>query len=377
MYNQASRYQRACNKTGKAAKNKMDELKIHQLKRVNIIRFVLPFILFFIVASYEIWEHWVLKGIITFDFHLTYEVLFFGVFGPAAVFFVLSYIIKLLKKEIAVSTKLESLNRNLEEKVAQRTDALKLRNSELAHANEELKQLDRLKSDFVSLVSHELRGPLTTLNGGLEVALQNKDNLSPESRRTLEVIARESQRLTRFVQTILDVSRLEAGKFNMTPGPVAVLPILRRTIAVNCECDDHEVVLDIPEDLPPVWADEVYLEKIIANLLTNAVKYSPPSQPIELTASVADNELKITVADHGGGIPSAMQQKIFERFNRLESGDCIDTKGWGLGLYFVKTLTEAQDGKITVKSPIHDSQHAPGAAFTITLPITAEVPDHA
>jgi len=355
----------------------MSGLKNHQLKQVNVIRFVLPFILFFIVASYEVWEHWALKGRIAFDFHLTYEVLFFGVFGPAAVFVVLSYIIKLLKKEIATSTKLESLNRNLEVKVAQRTDALKLRNSELAHANEELKQLDRLKSDFVSLVSHELRGPLTTLNGGLEVALQNKQALPPESRRTLEVIARESQRLTRFVQTILDVSRLDAGKFTFNPGPVAVLPMLRRTIEVNCECDDHKVFLDIPEDLPPVWADEVFLEKIIANLLANAVKYSPPSQPVELAASVVNNELKITVIDHGGGIPFADQHKIFERFNRLESGDCIETKGWGLGLYFAKTLTEAQDGKIAVKSPIHDSDDAPGTAFTITLPITAEVPDHA
>ncbi len=355
----------------------MSEVKYYQLKRVNIIRFVLPFILFFIVASYEVWEHWALKGKIAFDFHLTYEVLFFGVFGPAAVFVVLSYIIKLLKKEIATSTKLESLNRNLEVKVAQRTDDLKLRNSELAHANEELKQLDRLKSDFVSLVSHELRGPLTTLNGGLEVALQNKDSLPAESRRTLEVIALESQRLTHFVQTILDVSRLEAGKFTITPGPVAVLPMLRRSVAVNCECGDHQLLLDIPEDLPPVWADEVFLEKIIANLLANAVKYSPPMQPIELSALVVDNDLKITVADHGAGIPSGMQQKIFERFNRLESGDCIETKGWGLGLYFAKTLTEALDGKISIKSPVHDSPDAPGTAFTITLPITAEVPDHA
>jgi len=355
----------------------MNELKNHQLKQINLIRFVLPFILFFIVASYEVWEHWALKGKIAFDFHLTYEVLFFGVFGPAAVFLVLSYIIKLLKKEIATSTKLESLNRNLEVKVAERTEALKLRNSELAHANEELKQLDRLKSDFVSLVSHELRGPLTILNGGLEVALQNKQNLPAESRRTLEVIARESQRLTRFVQTILDVSRFEAGKFTMTPGPVAVLPMLRRIVEVNCECGNHEVVWRIPDNPPPVWADEIYLEKIIGNLLINAVKYTSPNKPIELTVEAVENELKITVADHGGGIPLAMQNKIFERFDRIERGDCIGTKGWGLGLYFAKTLTEAQGGKITVKSPIYESDNAPGTAFTITLPLTTEAPDHA
>ncbi|MBT3190667.1 MAG: hypothetical protein HN965_01130 [Anaerolineae bacterium] len=173
----------------------MDLRKKQQLKQVSSIRFVLPFILFFIVASYEIWEHWALEGKIEFDFHLTYEVLFFGVFGPIAVFFALSFIIRLLKKEIAISTELESLNRNLEKLVTERTEALKLRNSELARANEELKQLDRLKSDFVSLVSHELRGPLTTLNGGLEVALQTEDQLPSEPRRILKVVARESKRL--------------------------------------------------------------------------------------------------------------------------------------------------------------------------------------
>ncbi len=355
----------------------MSEVKNPTLKRVNLIRFVLPFILFFIVASYEVWEHWISKGRIGYDLHLTYEILFFGVFGPSVVFLVLSYIIRLLKNEIAVSTQLETLNRNLEAKVAQRTDVLKLRNSELAIAIDELKQLDRLKSDFVSLVSHELRGPLTTLNGGLEVALQNKDDLPLESRRTLEVIAHESQRLTRFVQTILDVSRLEAGKFKLTPGPVAVLPMLRRTVEVSCECDQQEVILNVPEDLPPVWADEVYLEKIIANLLNNAVKYSPPAKPIELTVKAVDNQLEITVADHGEGIPLSMQQKVFERFNRLESGDRIGTKGWGLGLYFAKTLAEAQDGSIAIVSPIHHSQDSPGTAFTVTMPITAEVPEYA
>ncbi|MBT4309715.1 MAG: hypothetical protein HOD49_04800 [Anaerolineae bacterium] len=238
----------------------MDLRKKQQLKQVSSIRFVLPFILFFIVASYEIWEHWALEGKIEFDFHLTYEVLFFGVFGPIAVFFALSFIIRLLKKEIAISTELESLNRNLEKLVTERTEALKLRNSELARANEELKQLDRLKSDFVSLVSHELRGPLTTLNGGLEVALQTEDQLPSEPRRILKVVARESKRLTEFVQSILDVSRLEAGKFNFTPGPVALSPMIRRIVELTCDCGEHKVVWGIPEDLPPVWADEIYLK---------------------------------------------------------------------------------------------------------------------
>ena len=349
--------------------------KNNQLRQVNTIRYVLPFILFIIVASYEVWEHWMLEHTLSFDFHLTSEVLFFGVFGPTAVFIVLSFIARLLTNEIAVSAELEVLNRNLEHIVAERTEALEARNAELADANEELQKLDQLKSDFVSLVSHELRGPLTTLNGGLEVALHNADQMPPKSRRTLELMAQESQRLTQFVQSILDVSRLEAGKLALTLGPVAVLPMLRRIVELICECGDREVVMNIADNLPPVWADELSLEKVVGNLLSNAAKYSPSDMPIELSAKQANGEVIITVADYGAGIPKKMHAKIFERFIRIERGDRISTKGWGLGLYFVKALTNAQGGRITVTSPTQDNPKTPGTAFTLSMPITAEVPE--
>lgn len=352
----------------------MPAKKKDQLYQVNIIRFVLPFVLFMIVAIYEVWEHWILDGVVRFNFHLTSEVAFFGVFGPTAVFIVLSYIVRLLENQIAVSTKLAILNRDLEKIVAERTDALESRNIELAKANEELQKLDQLKSDFVSLVSHELRGPLTTLNGGLEVALHNADQMLPESRRTLEVMAHESQRLTQFVQRILDVSRLEAGKLELNPGPVAVFPMLRRAVELVCECDNREVKLSVAEELPPVWADELALEKVVGNLLSNAAKYSPADKPIELSAALNDGEVVVTIIDYGSGIPVEMQGKIFDRFIRLERGDRISTQGWGLGLYFVKALTEAQGGQITVKSPVNEFHKHPGTAFTLAIPITAEVP---
>ena len=353
----------------------MPARKKNQLYQVNIIRFVLPFVLFMIVAVYEAWEHWMLEGAVQFDFHLTSEVAFFGVLGPAAVFVVLSYIARLLKNQTAVSNELAILNRDLEKIVTERTETLKVRNIELAEANAELQKLDQLKSDFVSLVSHELRGPLTTLNGGLEVALQDADKLPHESRHILEVMVRESQQLTELVQNILDVSRLEGGKLNLTPGPVAVLPMLRRVVELICDCDERDVNWQIPDDLPPVWADEIYLEKTIGNLLNNANKYSPPEQPIELSAKMVNGSVEITVSDFGAGISAEMQEQIFKRFHRLERGDRIQTKGWGLGLYFAKALTTAQGGEISVKSPIRDQPGTPGAAFTISIPVTAEVPE--
>ncbi|MBL7163664.1 MAG: hypothetical protein ISS57_13780 [Anaerolineales bacterium] len=353
----------------------LEQINSQQLRRVNAIRFVLPFILFSIVVYYEVNEHWIAKGTFDFDFHLYSEVTFFGILGPSAVFIVLSYIIRLLKQQINISAELEQLNDELEQKVAERTAELETRNAELAQANLELQQLDEMKSDFVSLVSHELRGPLTSLNGGLEVILQQGEELPPGSRRTLQVMARESQRLTHFVNEILDVSRLEAGNLKLSPGPVAVMPMLRRAVEIFCDCQDRPIHWNVPENLPPVWGDEIYLEKIISNLLENAVKYSPPKAPIELAALINHERVMITISDHGPGIPPAGQDKLFERFHRLVRGDRLSTQGWGLGLYFARMLAEAQGGQVKVQSPVHAAPDSPGTAFTLTLPITRDVPE--
>ena len=347
----------------------------NHLQQVNVIRFTLPFLLFAVVLSYEVWEHWLLEGMLDFDIHLTSEVLFFGILGPTAVFLALTYIISLLKQQTAFAEQLKHLNQNLEHIVAERTEALAQRNAELAQANAELQKLDELKSDFVSLVSHELRAPLTTLNGGLEVVLQDTADLPPKSRRILEVMARESERLTGLVKTILDVSQLEAGKLKLNPGPVAVLPLLKRIEESFLANADRPVIWHTQADLPPLWADEMYLEEIVCNLLANANKYSPSDMPIEIAADMEDDCIKISIVDHGPGIPDELQSRIFDRFYRHQNGERINGGGWGLGLYLARTLTEAQGGYLTVQSPIHETAVAPGTRFTITLPITGEVPD--
>jgi sigma-B regulation protein RsbU (phosphoserine phosphatase) len=346
------------------------------LRQVNLIRYALPIILFLIVSFYETWEHWLLEGRIGYDFHLTSEILFFGILGPFAVFLVLSYVASLLVKQNEAAIELEALNEGLELVVAERTEALEVRNSELAQANAELQKLDQLKSDFVSLVSHELRGPLTTLTGGLELALQDRWQMSSEARRFLEVMACESERLTKFVQTILDVSKLEAGKLSMNRGPVAVLPLLQQVVVTLFPNGKRSIKWNVSSSIPPVWADETYLEKVLCNLFSNADKYSSPGTPIEVSTHLADGFLDITITDFGPGIPAEMHNQIFKRFQRIERSDEINTEGWGLGLYFAKYLTEAQGGQLTVQSPVTDEE-SPGAAFTLTLPITRDVPEDA
>ena len=353
----------------------MKSVRKIQLRRVQTIRFVLPIILFVIVAVYETWEHLVLKGEFYLDFHLTSEILFFGVLGPSAVFIVLSYVIRLMEKQYKATDQLEVLNVDLEQKVADRTELLEERNQELAAANKELQQLDQLKSDFVSLVSHELRGPLTTLNGGIEMALQESESLSVEAQRVLEIMSGESQRLTSFVQTILDVSRLDAGKLMLNPGPVAVIPLLRRVIEVVFARKNREIIFNDEKNLPLAWADEIYLEKILCNLLTNAEKYSPIDTPVEIRAQRANGNIQLSIIDRGPGIPEEMQDQVFKRFLRLETGEKISSKGWGLGLFFAQALADAQDCSLTLVSPAHENEEHPGSSFILTIPIDVEEPE--
>ena len=339
---------------------------------VRLIQWILPLMLFAIVAFYESWEHIIVKGQLLGDIHLTAEVFFFGVVGPSAVFGALTYIRRLLTTQWSARVELERLNRELESRVAERTAVLEQRNAELARANIELQQLDQMKSDFVALVSHELRAPLTALNGGLELALQQTDSLPPDARRTLEVMIHESDRLTRFVQTILDLSRMEAGKLTLTFGPVAALPLLQHAVEVVMPNSRRPVRWDVPRNLPPLWADETYLEEILRNLVRNADKYSPPGQPIHIAARAADNHIELSVTDHGPGIPADMQERIFEQFYRGQRGENAPP-GWGLGLHIARRLVEAQNGTITLRSPAHGNG-APGATFIVSVPV-AESPD--
>ncbi|MEI2609597.1 MAG: ATP-binding protein [Candidatus Promineifilaceae bacterium] len=346
------------------------------LRSVRFIRLALPLFLFALATSFEIWEHWVKARTLFLDPGGFLEVFIFGVVGPLAVFVTLTYVSHILQELEEARTRMTALNQNLEQVVSERTAALQISNTELEQANLRLREVDRLKSDFVSLVSHELRAPLATLNGGLEVARQYEDTLPIKAQRVLQLLAGETQRLTQFVQTMLDVSQLEAGKLQLTCGPVAVKPMLMRAVEVVLGLEAARVVWHLPADLPPIWADEVYVEQALRNLVRNVQKYTPPQTPINLSASVYARTLQICVTDNGPGIPLTEQDLVFERFYRTANGGERQKSGWGLGLYFARALTEAQGGTLTLQSPVYSDAAAPGTRFTLTLPIAEEGPDY-
>ena len=340
-----------------------------------IIQWVLPLGLCLLSTGYEFNEHAVMGGQ-PITSMLSMEVLLFGLVGPSVVAAVLYYIRSLLDAQVRSQAQLVELNQQLEQKIQERTEALEQRNRELAAANVELHKLDELKSEFVALVSHELRAPLTTLNGSLEVSLQAENSMPANARTTLRIMATESRRLTDFVQTILDLSRIEAGKLTINMGPVAVRPLLEQAAGVVLAQSERVIQWNVCDDLPPVWADEVLLEQVVRNLLRNADKYSPPHTPILVGACVLDaHKIRIGVRDHGPGIPAPMRERIFERFVRGQTGESAPP-GWGLGLYLARKLIEAQNGAIEVESPVWNGGEAPGSGFYVVLPIAGAPEDN-
>lgn len=268
---------------------------------------------------------------------------------------------------------IQRLNRELEAKVVRRTRELtsayrelRRRNRELEHANEDLKELDRLKSEFVSMVSHELRAPLTNINGCIELILQNDGHFNNQTTRDmLEIIGEQSTRLTRLVLSILNVSRLEAGKIELNPQPLDLSQVIARVVKnMAGQTSSHEFGVSFGGQVPLVLADADRTEEVLTNLLDNAIKYSPDGGMISIDVRQVGDSVVTSVADPGVGIPQSELDKVFEKFYRVDLSDARETYGHGLGLYIAKRLLEAQGGKIWVRSTL-----GRGSTFSFSLPI--------
>src|SRR5512146_675180 len=334
---------------------------------LDVLQWALPIFLAATAIAFELVEH--IQKDELMDAGFIGELIIFGFMGPIIIRGLILWMRSLMAAEKRTSAEIQALNRDLEQKVNERTAALAQRNAELDRLNRELRDVDEMKSDFVAMVSHELRAPLTALNGGLELALQSNESLPPRSRAVLQIMEDESRRLTDFVQTILDVSRLEAGKLAITLGPVAVRPLVEQAAAIVLAATPRRIEWNFAPDLPPIWGDEVYLEQTIRNFISNADKYSPLEKPIQLCAGLDGNRVRISVRDHGPGIPADMRERVFSRFGRLQSTE-DSPAGWGLGLYLGRKLIEAQNGEIGFLSPIwHGNGAAKGTEFYVRMPV--------
>lgn len=284
-----------------------------------------------------------------------------------------SAILRDITSRVQAEQAIQQLNLELETKVIERTsqlagasEELRLRNRELERANEELKKLDELKSEFVSMVSHELRAPLTNINGSIELLLEGSGACYDRNHREmLQIISEQSQRLTRLVQGILNVSRIEAGQLVLQPQALNILGLIDRVVdAWEARNVGNRIERPQTMNLPSVWADRDRTEEILFNLIENAIKYSPEGAPIRIDAESNGRFVAVSISDRGIGIPEEEIDKVFEKFHRVDRKDAMESYGHGLGLYICRRLVEAQGGQIWVESVVGE-----GSTFQFSLPL--------
>jgi signal transduction histidine kinase len=235
---------------------------------------------------------------------------------------------------------LERLNLRLEQKVGTRTAELEKTVADLERLNDELKELDQLKSEFVALVSHELRAPLTNIRTGIELILDRNPEI--ESDR-LHVVQEEIKRLGALVEAILDISALEAGRFPLHLQSVELEQIALDVISQMPEVE--RIQAEFPAELPPLMADERGLKSVLYHVLDNATKYAPKGDLV-LHAEEESGFVRVSLSDSGPGIPIEERERVFEMFHRLDSSDAREVYGHGLGLPMARKLVEAMGGGI-------------------------------
>jgi len=243
--------------------------------------------------------------------------------------------------------------------------------AELRAANMRLKELDRLKDDFMATVTHELRTPLTSIRSFSEI-LHDNPAVPPEQRQEfLGIITKESERLTRLINQVLDLAKIEAGQFDWQIRPVEPRAVIDDAVAAVSQLfKDKAVALtaDVPGNLPPVTADRDQLMQVIMNLLSNAVKFSPAQTgQVTISAAATSDGVEVRVRDNGPGIASEHRELIFEKFRQV--GDTLTNKpeGSGLGLPISKRIIEHFNGRIWV-----ESEPGRGATFAFVVPVAHE-----
>jgi len=237
---------------------------------------------------------------------------------------------------------------------------------ELQRRAGERDQLDRMKDEFVLTASHELRSPLTSVQGFAELLLLEREKLSPQQAETVEVILDNTRHLVRLLNDLLDLARSDAGRLTIRPEPTGAAGLIEdavRTMRAQFDARGQILGEEIDADLPRVEADRDRIRQVLVNLLTNANEYCPQGAEIQVKARRDGAEVEIDVIDDGPGIPQEQLEHIFERFTRGDAGETQRVGGTGLGLAISKSLVELHRGTIAV-----DSTLGRGSAFRIRLP---------
>jgi PAS domain S-box-containing protein len=234
----------------------------------------------------------------------------------------------------------------------------------------ERKRIEQVKSEFVSMVSHELRTPLTSIHGSLGLVVGGMaGTLPPRAKSLVEVAHRNSERLTRLIGDILDLERIEAGKLSLVFQPVAIADVIRQTIEANrAYGSKFGVRFAVGASLPDarVRGDSDRLTQVLTNFISNAAKFSPAGGTVTVSAARQAGSIRVSVRDHGPGIPEEFRSRIFQRFSQAD-GTARRKGGSGLGLSIAKSIVEVHGGKVGF-----ETEPGAGTVFWFELPELAD-----
>ncbi|MFB0536730.1 MAG: ATP-binding protein [Anaerolineae bacterium] len=227
-----------------------------------------------------------------------------------------------------------------------------------------LKELDKMKSEFVSTVSHDLRSPLTTIKGFVQL-LPKVGPLTSQQQEFRAKILNSVENITELVEDLLDIGRIEAG-VGLEMDVCRMDAIINKVVEdfrSQAEAKQQHLDVEVPPQLPPVLGNDLRLGQVIANLVSNAIKYTPDGGMINVRANNSDGQIVVSVQDTGFGIPPADQPYVFDKFYRIQSEETEGISGTGLGLAIVKTVIERHNGQVWV-----ESEPGVGSTFSFTLP---------
>jgi signal transduction histidine kinase len=230
---------------------------------------------------------------------------------------------------------------------------------------------EKLQAELISLASHELKTPLTSIRGYAHTLVREFGQLGEETQREfLQAISSEADRLSRLISTLLDVSQIDEGRLRVhrqSTSPSDLCEEAART-AAHPEFR-HALRVDLADGLPDIFVDVERIHQVLTNLISNAAKFSPDGSEIVLAAAADDHAVRFSITDHGVGIPREEQSTLFTRFHRASNVQELDAPGSGLGLYIAKGIVEAHGGAISFTSEL-----GRGSTFSFTIPIAASQP---
>jgi signal transduction histidine kinase len=282
------------------------------------------------------------------------------------------FLVRVTHSFIKQSVKLARINERLNEILEEQDVGAKMlvrRDLELTEANEKLRMLDKVKSDFVSVAAHQLRTPLSAVKWGLRLLINGDvGSITPEQKHILEQANEGNERMIRLVNDMLDVDRIESGKFRYRFVPVDLPSVIDMVLKdLLPEARKKHITLECKrgaERLPHVNADPEKIRAVIQNLIENAIRYTMDRGKITIATEREENSLRVSITDTGIGIPPEQQKNIFKRFFRGTNAIKMETSGSGLGLFIAKSIIEKHGGNIGFQST-----EGKGTTFYFSLPL--------